>query len=61
VIQRDTGKTWEHRERGEEDTRRFDMCDAKRFTEHTGKSGGGTGRSGIHGNSERGDTGRFVN
>jgi hypothetical protein len=37
------------------------MCDAKRFTEDTGKSGGGTGRSGIHGNSERGDTGRFVN
>jgi hypothetical protein len=36
------------------------MGDAKRFTEDIWKSGGGTGRSGIHGNSERVDTGGFV-
>jgi hypothetical protein len=42
------------------------MSDAKRFTEDTGKFGGGTGRSGIqgeHGNVQKegggGDTGRF--
>jgi hypothetical protein len=36
------------------------MIDAKKFTEDTGKSGNGTRRSGIHGNLERGDTGRFM-
>jgi hypothetical protein len=32
------------------------MIDAKKFTEDTGKSGDGTRRSGIHGNS---GTGRY--